>query len=427
MEETSAKDRAGKRIIQPQDIVWLLLFSALALVSPFQSAAEIEMLAALALLQVLEPRIPALNTPRGNIISIFLKLVLGYLLIGVTGGIFSSYYVILLLPVVSAATTLGAAGTFVFTLLACASCLSFFGFVAQKVDVWDLREVVLRVLFLPVVGFLTREMAEANRVEAARHRAVADQLALANKQLQEAEDAVRRSDRLAALGQLTAGLAHELRNPLGTIKASSEMLGKSLPANDELARELAGFISTEVDRTNSLITRFLQFARPVSLRLKPADLSETIDRAVVQVERHSPPYQVTIYRNYSPEIPPIRMDAELMERVFYNLLLNACQASSPNSAITVKTRTIDSVAEIAVIDRGSGIDAKDRESIFNPFFTTKPEGVGLGLAIVAKIVDEHGGVITVESESGRGSIFRIQLPLGDRTVSAGKNEKDANQ
>lgn len=427
MEATPAKDRAGKRIVQPQDIVWLLLFSALALVSPLQSAAEIEMLSALALLQVLEPRIPALNTPRGNIVSILLKLVLGYLLIGVTGGIFSSYYVILLLPVVSAATTLGAIGTVVFTLLACASCLSFFGFVAQKVDVWDLREVVLRVLFLPVVGFLTREMAEANRVEAARHRAVADQLALANKHLREAEDAVRRSDRLAALGQLTAGLAHELRNPMGTIKASSEMLSKSLPANDELARELAGFISTEVDRTNSLITRFLQFARPVSLLLKPADLSETIDRAVMQVERHSPPYPVTIYKNYSPEIPPIRMDAELMERVFYNLLLNACQASPPDSAITVKTRIIDSVAEIAVIDRGSGIDAKDRESIFNPFFTTKPEGVGLGLAIVAKIVDEHGGVITVESESGRGSIFRVQLPLGDRTASAGKSEKDANQ
>lgn len=419
--------RSARHFVQAQDIVWLLLFSSIALVSPRQSAAEIEMLAALAVLQVLEPRIPALNTRRGTVVSICLKLVLGYLLIGVTGGIFSSYYVILLVPVVSAATTLGTPGTVVFTVLACASCLSFFGFVAGNLDVWDLREVVLRVLFLPVVGFLTSKMAEANRVEAARHRAVADQLALANKHLQEAQDAVRRSDRLAALGQLTAGLAHELRNPLGTIKASSEMLTRSLPPGDELANELAGFISTEVDRTNSLITRFLQFARPLSLRVKPADLAETIDRAVAQVARHTPPFPVTIYKNYAPEIPPFPMDAELMERVIYNLLLNACQASPPDSAVTVKTRAADGVAEIAVIDRGSGIDPKDRESIFNPFFTTKPEGVGLGLAIVAKIVDEHGGVIAVESESGRGSIFRVQLPLGGRLATIpGSSEKDAN-
>ncbi|MEO8662104.1 MAG: ATP-binding protein [Bryobacteraceae bacterium] len=418
MPDIAGPDQKPVRAIRSQDVVWLALFSALALVSPRGNAAEVEMLTALAVLQVVEPRIPWFKTVPGNIVSIGLKLIAGYLLIGVTEGVNSTYYVILLLPVVSAATTMGALGTLVVTLLACAGYISFLAF-WQPMEVSGLREIALRVFFLPVVGFLTRQMAEANRVEARRHRAVADQLAKAIEDLRAAEDAVRRADRLAALGQLTAGLAHELRNPLGTIKGSSEMLTRSLPAENPIALELAGFIASEVDRTNSLITRFLDFARPASLRLLPADLAATLDLAVTRIERHNPPFPVSIYRNYSPDIPLVEMDAELIERVFYNLLLNACQASPPDAAITVKTKLLNGVVEIAFIDRGSGIDAKHRESIFNPFFTTKAEGVGLGLPIVAKIVDEHGGVIAVESDVGRGSIFRVHLPVTHAVTHAG--------
>src|SRR5207253_5995206 len=129
------------------------------------------------------------------------------------------------------------------------------------------HEVILRALLLAVVGYLTHQLAESNRAAARKYQAAAEQLEEANRHLQEAEAAVRRSDRLAALGQLSAGLAHELRNPLGTIKASAEMLTKNVSAENEVAREVAGFISTEVDRTNTLVTRFLQFARPLKLKL----------------------------------------------------------------------------------------------------------------------------------------------------------------
>ena len=222
---------------------------------------------------------------------------------------------------------------------------------------------------------------------------------------------MRRSERLAALGQLSAGLAHELRNPLGTIKTSAEMLLKNVPADNAVAREMAGFISSEVDRTNSLVTRFLDFARPLAVRLEKTDLTQVIDQAVSDVEKHQPPFDVTIYKNYSPEIPPFFLDGELMERVMYNLVLNAAQASPPSGSITVKTRQIDGMVEIAVIDRGAGIQPKLIENIFNPFYTTKSGGVGLGLAIVSKIVDEHGGSISVESEPGEGSVFRVYLPF----------------
>ncbi len=371
------------------------------------------MLTALAVLQVVTPRVSALTTPRGNLAVILLKLMLGFLLIGVTGGIASSYYLILLLPVVSAATTLGPVGTTLITGLACVAYLAFIpvtyslGYMLEGVY---LRDLSLRVIFLPAVAYLTYSLAEANRNEALRAQAAVAQLEVANRRLLEAEASMRRSERLAALGQLTAGLAHELRNPLGTMKASAEILLEKIEPGNDLGHELAGYISSEVDRTNSLITRFLEFARPVKLRLAPTDLNALIDLVIDQLARMTPDAPPEIHKNYDPTIPLIEADAELLERVILNLIRNAVQASPPGVIVTVKTRGGPDVVEMAVIDRGSGIQASHREQIFNPFFTTKANGVGLGLAITAKIVDEHGGRITVESEPGRGSLFLVSLP-----------------
>lgn len=407
---------SGQPWVRPQDFVWLLLFGGLAIASPDRSAYEIELLIALAALQLAEPRIPYFSTDRGMVALILLKLGLGFLLIGFTGGITSSYHLILLLPVVSAATSLGLLGTMLCTALACFTYLVFMHPVFLDPQRWELtREGIgvlsLRVIFLPVVAFLTNELARANREAARRYQATAAQLAEANKSLQEATDAVRRTERLAALGQLSAGLAHELRNPLGTVKASAEMLERNLASGDDVSRELAGFITSEVDRANSLVTKFLDFARPLRAQRRITDLSEALDHAVLQLERHTPPLPVVVYKNYSPDIPPFAFDPQLIERVVYNLLLNAAQASPAGAAITLKTKPVDDYAEIAVIDRGSGVDPAHRENIFNPFFTTKREGVGLGLAIVAKIVDEHGGRIAVESDPGVGSVFRVLLPV----------------
>jgi two-component system, NtrC family, sensor histidine kinase HydH len=401
------------RLIRAQDIVWVLLFAVLAATSEFVDSYAMVPLAALGIVQVLEPKIPALGSTRGRIAWIALKLVLGYLVIGYTGSIESHFWPVLLLPVVTAAATFGFAGTLVFsTIVASGSYLSFLLYVNWKqmtVEGQDIGELVARVVFLAMAGTLTNMLAEDLRVQSQKHRRAAEQLAEANVHIQQAEEAVRRSDRLAALGQLSAGLAHELRNPLGTIRASAEMLSAQVSAENDVAREMAGFISTEVDRTNSLVTRFLQFARPLEVRLEQADLAQVLDRAITEAQREAP--KIAIYKNYAPEIPPFPLDAELMERVFYNLVLNAAQATAAGGAVTVKTRAAGGKVEIAVIDRGVGIDPKQRDSIFNPFFTTKPTGVGLGLAIVAKIVDEHGGKIAVESELGKGSIFCVILPM----------------
>ena len=404
------------RIVRPQDFVWLLLFSALAYVSA-NRAQGIPFLLVLAALQVLEPKVEYFATPQGNIVSILLKLAISYVLIGVTGGLTSSYYLILLLPLVSAATTLGQVGSALFTLVCCGAYASFLLPIYIDRTLYEVddpetqQELFLRLIIFAATGYLINTLAAANREQTKKFRTVAEQLAEANRSLSEAEEAMRRSERLAALGQLSAGLAHELRNPLGTIKASAEMLTHSLTPENEVAREVAGFISTEVDRTNLLVTRFLEFARPLKLRLAPVELTQVLDTAVANLERNSPHYDVAVYKNYAPEIGTLPLDADLMERVFFNLLLNAAQATPAGGAITVKTRLLGDTAEMSVIDRGAGIEPEDRENIFNPFFTTKPEGVGLGLAIVSKIVDDHGGKIAVESEPGKGSIFRVYLPV----------------
>ena len=395
------------RLVRTQDFVWLALFGVLIAWPRNGEAPEIVFLVALAVAQVLEPKIPAQPTTRTRLLWIAIKLALAFMLIGYTDSINSVYWPLLLLPVVSAATMFGVIGTTLCAALAGAAYLVFLVWVRDPSEV--IVDTLPRLVLLAIIGNLATSVAEDLRSQTRKSRAAAEQLAAANLQLQQAEEEKRRADRLAALGQLSAGLAHELRNPLSTIRASSEMLTRSLTAENEVAREVAGFIATEVDRCNSLITRFLQFARPLQLQATPADLAQTLDRAVALAEREAP--GIAFYRNYQPDIPPFAFDAELLEHVFYNLLINAAQASPPGGAVTVKTRTGGADAEVSVIDRGCGIDPPHRDNIFNPFFTTKPQGVGLGLAIVAKIIDEHGGNIAVESEPGKGSIFRVILPM----------------
>jgi two-component system sensor histidine kinase HydH len=410
-----------RRYLRSQDLVWLVLISILVITArwavhlgtnpspgPFVPA----LLVALWIVKVLEPRID-------TIVAILIELALCFGIIWDSGQITSRFYLLPLLPVISAATNFGLRGTVLATLAACAVNLSqlvFLKWEQEYIPLDQYPELALKLLWFPLVGYLTYQLAKANREETRKLEATAKQLAEANQSLKEAEAQVRRSERLAALGQLTAGLAHELRNPLGTMKSSAELLRRQVAGENEIAKEMAGYIATEVDRTNSLITRFLDFARPQHLRMETGDIDGLLDRVIERFEREKSggTASVSIYKNYSPDIPPVTFDGELLERALLNLVTNAAQASAPGAVVTVKTRMVETSTgpgvEVAVIDRGAGIDSKHLESIFNPFFTTKSEGVGLGLAIVSKIIDEHGGQIAVESAPGEGSVFRVYLP-----------------
>lgn len=388
-----------------QDILLAVMFGALIILA--HDIWERSFLSGLAILQLVEGRIPFLTTLPGRTASVTLQLIIVYLLVGYTGGVQSSYYLMLLLPLISTASYLGVAGTMASSIAAILAYLSFLLFLDFK-EVYltpeDQHVLAIRCLLLAIAAVLVNTLAAAIRTQSARYKTTAEQLTVANQSLRKAEAAMRRSERLAALGQLSAGLAHELRNPLGSIKGSADLLARSASQNNPMAKELAEIISEEVDRTNSLVTRFLDFARPLEPRRETADITKVIDRAVARAKVH-------VIRNYSTSIPPIAIDPELMEQVFLNLLTNAAQASPPGAAITIRTRDTNDQAEVSVIDQGCGIPRDKIETIFNPFVTTKQNGVGLGLAIVAKIVDGHGGKMAVESEPGKGSTFSVLLPF----------------
>lgn len=395
--------------VRTSDILLAILFGAM--IWEAHNLEQRALLLGLAILQLLEGRVAFLMIPEGRLISVVLQLGIGFELMHITdpnsGGVASPYYPIMLLPVVSTATSLGVVATVVVSVAAAAASMSFLFLIDWKqfyMDEENWHVLAIRCLLMAATAVLVNTLGKAVRTESARYKATAEQLSIANENLLAAEAAKRRAERLAALGQLTAGLAHELRNPLASIKGSADLLARSSGAKDPMAKELGDIISSEVDRTNLLVTRFLAFARPLEPQRETAEITEVIDRAA----KHA---NVQIEREYSSNIPKLSIDPALIEQVFINLLSNAAQASEDGQPISVTTRLDGRTVVVDVADHGCGIPADKIETIFNPFFTTKQSGVGLGLAIVSKIVVGHGGRMTVDSEPGKGSTFHVRLPI----------------
>ena len=221
---------------------------------------------------------------------------------------------------------------------------------------------------------------------------------------------------------MSAGLAHEIRNPLGVIKGSAEMLTQKLGQSNPLASELAGYISSETNRLSALVARFLEFARPMELELVPGNVCEVVDRALAAVEKQRPDARVAVERDCASGLPQVGMEEQLCEQVFQNLALNAYEAMEPGGGklcVTIEPSRENGKegVRVAFQDTGPGVPPEISEQIFNPFFTTKKTGVGLGLAVVAKIVDSHHGSLRLMSEPGHGARFLVFLPVAKSVVN----------
>ena len=274
-----------------------------------------------------------------------------------------------------------------------------------------------------------------------RSQELAETLAETNRRLEQAQAEARRSERLAALGQLSAGLAHEIRNPLGVIKGSAEMLTLKLGESNPLATELAGYISTETNRLSALVTRFLDFARPLHADLTPQNVTVVLDRALNDVAQFWKGASIRVEKDYAAGLPLVPLDESLCEQAFVNIVQNAYDAMSTSGG-TLRIQVRKSRAnirdageregvEVRIQDSGPGIPLELREQIFNPFVTTKKAGVGLGLSIVSKIIDGHHGTIRIESgriegsgntgNGGQGASFVIFFPAASsETLSSGQ-------
>ena len=406
----------GRKFLQAQDFAWLLFVAALIATTPETNYDATILIIVIGAFQVMEPRLRLFSSRRGQITSIVLKMVLSYLLVGYTHGIESYYYLIFLIPLIPAATLFELPGV---TLMTAIAALSYFSFLLPIFIDWStyplgpgqISLMCLRVSFYAIVAFVVHEQATAKREEMKRTEEAAERLAESNRSLRLAEASLRRSERLAALGQLTAGLAHELRNPLGTIKASAEMLTKDFTKQrPEVMSEMAGYIGSEVDRMNGLVASFLDFARPLQMHPAAADLRATLDEVVRQQADFARSRNISLYVRVNEPALSFTFDPDLLKLAVSNLVQNAIQASAPGQNVEIRAENGSQNVLIFVSDHGAGIQPEHLENIFNPFFTTRPQGVGLGLAIVSKIVDEHHGKIRVFSEPGSGTTFEMALP-----------------
>lgn len=407
------------------DIFWLAFLAGLAILPPVIEIHKQLVLIAIGIVQLAEAHLLARWPNFGRSLAVLLKIFLATLLLAHTGSepaINSSYFPIYFVPIVTAGVYFGMWATLGWTLLASAAYCSYLYPAMQEYQptAESIGLLAIRILFFFLVAMVVNRFAIENRKQTKRYQSLAQELAETNSQLLKAQAEARRSERLAALGQLSAGLAHEIRNPLGVIKGSAEMLNQKLDNSNPLAGELAGYISSEVNRLSTLVTRFLNFARPLRAELKPHSVTELLDRALKSVSELWKGGPVKIERQYQAGLPPVPVDEGLFEQAFINLIQNAYEAMGEKGGVlqvsATQTNSGSGGIEIRIKDTGPGIPAEQHEQIFNPFVTTKATGVGLGLSIVSQIMDEHHGWLRLEDAPDGGACFVAFFPLAESSV-----------
>lgn len=242
--------------------------------------------------------------------------------------------------------------------------------------------------------------------------------------LRHLEAEVRRGETLAAVGRMAVGLAHEIRNPLSAIRGTVQLLKREL-GDEARWQEYTGVLLQEVDRVNRIIEMLLDLGRPVTLRPVPLNVHQLLERVALLSQEMAAERGVRIVRRYDPSLPPILGDEDRLLQVFHNLVRNGIEAMAGGGRLTLVSRLsldplfgkIDlglgqrTMAEVQVMDEGAGIPEAARASLFTPFFTTKDGGLGLGLSLCHRIVEEHKGAIQVASEAGRGTTVTCFLPI----------------
>ncbi|MBI1815301.1 MAG: hypothetical protein HYR72_10010 [Deltaproteobacteria bacterium] len=274
-------------------------------------------------------------------------------------------------------------------------------------------------LTFALLGYLVGLLAASRRRD---HRAaivIQSQLEMLNA----TRARLAQSEKLAALGQLAAAIAHEVRNPLGVIRSAAQGLAESVVApesadgrdsaigTDDEGRRACSFIIAEVDRLNNVITSLLAFARPLHVRPRAVGVSELLDRALLLAGEELAAKRIRVERDDQSGMPAVQADPDLLSQVLLGLLANASEAVSPGGEVALRARTTEGTIAIDVTDSGPGVPADLREQIFEPFFTTRTRGTGLGLAIARQIVAAHGGRIEVGERDGGGARFTISLPI----------------
>jgi two-component system sensor histidine kinase HydH len=221
---------------------------------------------------------------------------------------------------------------------------------------------------------------------------------------------IQHKDKLAAVGNLAAGVAHEIRNPLSSIRGYATYFGSLFEAGSD-NKKAAGIMAEEVDRVNRVISELLEFARPMELKLKAVEIYDLVDKALRLIKYEAQTANVSLFKSIEADLPKVPMDKDRFTQVLLNIFINGIQAMKDGGKLSVEVFARENKLLFHISDTGEGISADDQINIFNPYYTTKTKGTGLGLAIAFKIIESHGGSITIESAKGKGTLFEISIPF----------------
>jgi signal transduction histidine kinase len=229
-------------------------------------------------------------------------------------------------------------------------------------------------------------------------------------------DKLHQAERMATLGEMIASVSHEIKNPLGIIRSTADLLEKKVFQVDP-QNQFASIIREEADRLNRVVTEFLDFARPLVPRTQPVRLESILEKNLHILEMELAQHAITVRTDFLPDSPPFSVDQDLLYRAFLNILLNAVQAMVDGGTIGIKIRYTPQGADIEIKDSGAGLSEEQLAKAFKPFFTTKEKGSGLGLAIVKNIIEAHGGTIRMVNADAGGTSVKITLPReGSRKI-----------
>ncbi len=273
----------------------------------------------------------------------------------------------------------------------------------------DAQDQIVELTTFGLAAVIAGLVADRERLQRKRVEATKVELEHVYTELQQNIDQLKKTERLTAAGQLSASLAHEIRNPLASISGAAGILARG-QVSAEARTECLEILTKESQRLNKLLTNFLDFARPRLPRLQRAEPLELV-QSVTALAQHTATRQGVTLQLFSEGQPrEIECDPEQIKQLLLNLILNAIQATEGEGTVIVRTLFTEESVCVDVCDRGAGIAAEDRERIFDPFFTTKENGTGLGLAIALNIATQHGGMLACRPNAGGGCVFRMELP-----------------
>lgn len=321
------------------------------------------------------------------------------------GEMFEAYQHFYYLPIILAGIWFGIVGGLIVSVV-----ISITYILELIVSPFNVMGLYSEILFYLLIGIGTGFLVNMEKKQSKKLEKTSEELSETHSKLQETFEMLRQSDRLAVLGELAAGLTHEIRNPLGSIKGAVDIIENEV-GEDNPKFEFVLIMKDEIERLDHLLKEFTLYAKPPELELRKANINEIIYPVISLIRATTNQENIRIISEFDNQLPTLIVDSEQLKQVFFNIILNGVQSMSSGGNLRITTTSDHNHLEVSIADEGTGIEAENIRRIFDPFFTTKENGTGLGLSISYQLIKKHGGNIDVKQNPNQGVTFIVKLPL----------------